>query len=107
MRDYETVYPLFEDQIWNMRKMIGQQIEFPKYPNPNTFLHILDNNLENLRNILSENPSVNAQNLAYIINNTYLKGNKMGVETDGVLLRVYFKKNSCPTRLSKLTLNLY
>lgn len=104
MRIYNDVYPLFMRHTHKMKTMIVQQIELKKFSNPNSFLFLLENEIRYLEMLFAKNPSVNAQNLAAILNSEYSKA-KNG-EIDGVIVFISFKKNASRDRFSQITLNI-
>ena len=103
MKDFQTVYPLFEDSIDQVIMKINKSLEFDD-PTPRNiiFLQSIKSDLVKVIDHLNKKPSIHLVNLGKALNDLYL------LDKSAEILKVVIKlkEQPDPLKVSLITLSI-
>jgi len=101
MKNYNSTYPIFDDRLRNLELFMNRELIFENHSQKTvTILHKFIYEIESIRDLLVKNPSLNALNLGFQINELHL----LDPTADILNLVINLNDNPRRDRISKLTI---
>jgi len=101
MKSYNSIYPIFDEELKQVEMMICRSILYERHPkSTSAFLYRLKYKIQYVRGLLQKEPSLSALNLAHQINELY----KLDDSAHIINLLIYLREDPRRDRVSTLIL---